>query len=67
MSKEFKKGDVVNYRFKTFFGVGIITRQTDYTIWDIMVEEEFQDVRCFRENIEKTNPPRNVFDLIRKT
>lgn len=63
MSK-FKKGDVVDYRFEDFYGRGVVTDQQGTEIWRVMVKGEFQGVTCFDENIEHTNPPLNVFDLI---
>ncbi len=66
MSDKFKKGDVVDFRFETFSGMGIVTRSRGHGIWDVVTEAPHQDVRCFDEHAEKTNPPLNVFDLIRE-
>ena len=64
MSK-FKKGDVVDYRFEGFAGRGVVKNQSGPEIWDVLVEGEYSDVCCFRENIEHVSPPLNVFDLIK--
>lgn len=65
MSK-FRKGDVVEYGLE-LSKIGIIkSEQVTDIMWNIMVEEDHQDTHCFEENIEKTEPPLNVFDLIRE-
>lgn len=63
---KFKKGDIVNYRFPTYSGIGIVKLKRGPGIWDVLVEGESSDVRCFKENIDQLDPPLNVFDLIRE-